>query len=356
MRFLFPIIKVPTNYVAEESSYMIGGIKALYALRNLFTKEGMTSEQKDYFMRALKKQSVGAAFMFLGYLNPQAFGGYYSGKRKEGDLEAGDIELAGVKLPHWMSHSPLLEMLQVGATLRRASDKEILKGNGPSKIAGIPDVFKGQIKQIPFFGGGERIAKSVESGDEFWDYVGGFTKSIAEPQILQNASDLITYIQDKQEFGKSVKRIPSGFKEQLIEGTPFKGRLEKEKELFTDEEKGEGVLQLLQDKGIELPFIKQRRKIKIVQDEEHPDAIMSKEEYDIYAEKLNKKVKSKIKETLSGIYEIKEGNKYTYKTGKHLEGKDLEDKIKKAEGEASREVLEDMNLLPKEKRSVKKLD
>ena len=27
MRFLFPIIKVPTNYVAEESSYMIGGIK-----------------------------------------------------------------------------------------------------------------------------------------------------------------------------------------------------------------------------------------------------------------------------------------------------------------------------------------
>jgi hypothetical protein len=356
LKFLFPIIKVPTNYVAEESSYMIGGLKALTALRHLFKEGGMTSEQKDYFMRALKKQSIGVAFMFLGYLNPQAFGGYYTGKRKEKDLEAGDIELAGVKLPHWMSHSPLLEMLQVGATLRRASDKEVLKGNEPSMVKGIPDVFKGQIKQVPFFGGGERISKSMESGDEAFDYVGGFVKSLAEPQILQNVSDLTTYIQDKKEFGESVKRIPSGFKEQLIEGTPFRGSLEKEKQLFTKEEKEEGILQLLQDKGVDLPFIKQRRKLKVVQDEAHPEGIMSKEEYDIYAEKLNKKVKQKIKETLSADYEIKEGNKYSYKSGKKLEGKDLEDKIKKAEGEASREVLEEMKLLPKDKRTVTKLD
>ena len=356
LKFLFPIIKVPTNYVAEESSYMIGGLKALTALRHLFKEGGMTSEQKDYFMRALKKQSIGVAFMFLGYLNPQALGGYYTGKRKEKDLEAGDIELAGVKLPHWMSHSPLLEMLQVGATLRRASDKEVLKGNEPSMVKGIPDVFKGQIKQVPFFGGGERISKSMESGDEAFDYVGGFVKSLAEPQILQNASDLTTYIQDKMETGESVKRIPSGFKEQLIEGTPFRGSLEKEKQLFTKDEKEEGVLQLLQDKGVDLPFIKQRRKLKVVQDEDHPEGIMSKEEYDIYAEKLNKKVKQKIKETLSADYEIKEGNKYSYKLGKKLEGKDLEDKIKKAEGEASTEVLEEMKLLPKDKRSVTKLD
>jgi hypothetical protein len=70
----------------------------------------------------------------------------------------------------------------------------------------------------------------------------------------------------------------------------------------------------------------------------------------------NKKVKEKVEETLSGYYEIKEGNKYDYKSGKNLKGIDLEDKVGKAEGQASRDVLEEMNLLPKEKRTVTKLD
>ena len=353
LQFIFPIIKVPTNYVAEESSYMIGGLKALYALRKGVSK--MTPEQKDYFMRAMKKQSVGIAFMMLGYLNPQALGGYYTGKRKEGELEAGDIELFGTKLPHWMSHSPLFEMLQVGATLRRASDKEVLKGNEPSKTKGIPDVFKGQIKQIPFFGGGGRIEEAFKGGDNFWDglkdYLSGTVQSITEPQILQNISKWT----DTEE-GKAIKRLPSGFTEKMMEGTPLRSRLEKEKELFTPDEKEEGILKLLQDKGVELPFIKPRKKIKVIQDEKHPDGVMSSGEYDMYAEKLNKKVKEKVEETLSGYYEIKEGNKYDYKSGKNLKGIDLEDKVGKAEGQASRDVLEEMNLLPKEKRTVTKLD
>jgi hypothetical protein len=349
LKFIFPIIKVPTNYVAEESSYMLGGLKALYALRKGVSK--MTPEQKDYFMRAMKKQFVGIAFMMLGYLNPQALGGYYTGKRKEGELEAGDIELFETKLPHWMSHSPLLEMLQVGATIRRASDAEVLKGNEPSMVKGIPDVFKGQLKQIPFFGGGGRIQESFQNGDKFVDYLGGFAQSITEPQMLQNISKWT----DTEE-GKTIKRLPSGFKEKMMEGTPLRSRLEKEKELFTKEEKEEGILKLLQDKGVELPFIKARKKIKVIQDESHPDGVMSSGEYDMYAEKLNKKVKEKVEETLSGYYEIKEGNKYDYKSGKNLKGIDLEDKVGKAEGQASRDVLEEMNLLPKEKRTVTKLD
>jgi len=349
LKFIFPIVKVPTNYVAEASSYMIGSVKALYALKNGVSK--MTPEQKDYFMRALKKQSIGAAFMFLGYLNPQALGGYYSGKRKEGDLEAGEIELFGKKLPHWMSHSPLLEMLQVGATIRRSSDAEVLKGNEPSIVKGIPTVFKNVIKEIPLFGGAARIEESFQNGDKFTDYLAGLGTGIGEPQLLQNISDWT----DTEE-GKSIKRLPSGIVEKFMEGTPLRNRLEAKKELFTKEEMQDENFNLLQEKGVEIPFIRERRKIKVIQDESHPDGIMSKEEYDTYAEKLNKNVKSGIDEVLNTQYQIKEGNDYSYKMGKDLEGKDLESKVKDKEGDISSKILEEMGISPKSKRQVTKLD
>ena len=349
LKFIFPIVKVPTNYVAEESSYMIGGLKALYALRKGVSN--MTPEQKDFFMRAMKKQTIGLGFMFLGYLNPQALGGYYSGKRKEGDLEAGEIELFGKKLPHWMSHSPLLEMLQVGATIRRASDAEVLKGNEPSMVKGIPTVFKGVIKQIPLFGGAGRIEDAFQNGDKFTDYLAGLGTSITEPQLLQNISDWT----DTEE-GKTIKRLPSGVGEKFMEGTPFRSKLEAKKELFTKDDMEDKGLSLLQDKGVEIPFIRERRKIKVAQDESHPEGIMTPEEYDTYAEKLNKKLKSGIKEVLNTQYQIKEGNKYSYKMGKDLEGKDLESKVKEKEGEISSSILEEMKISPKSKRQVTKLD
>ena len=126
----------------------------------------LTPDHKDYIMRALKKQSVGAAFIAMGYLNPNMFGGYYSGKRKDQDLKAGDVVIGGFHLPHWMMHTPLIEMLQLGATLRRSNDAGVAKGEAPSKLAGIPNVLKGISKQIPFIGGTERVSKAIESADQ----------------------------------------------------------------------------------------------------------------------------------------------------------------------------------------------
>ena len=349
MKFLFPIVKVPTNYVGEQSSYAIGALKALKMLAMNY--KDLTPDHKDYIMRALKKQSVGAAFIAMGYLNPNMFGGYYSGKRKDQDLKAGDVVIGGFHLPHWMMHTPLIEMLQLGATLRRSNDAGVAKGEAPSKLAGIPNVLKGISKQIPFIGGTERVSKAIESADQSKTFFMGLLTSVAAPQLIQNISDYI----DTNEKGETIKRIPTNAKEMIMEATPFRKRLEAKKELFTSDDLKEPDFKLLQDKGVEIPFIKERLKIKVVQDDAHPDGVMTPTEYNSYAENLRTKVIQKVKEVLTSTYEIKEGEKSSYTVGNALEGKDLEDKVKKAEGEASKEILDEMKLSKASKKTVTKI-
>lgn len=211
LKFLLPIIKVPTNYVAEESSYILGGFKALYALRKGISE--LTPEENDYVMRALKKQGVGAAFLALGYLNPQAVGGYYSGKRKRGDLEAGDLKVFGISMPHWALHTPLLEALQFGATIRRARGKA--KAKDINKWTGVLPATKGVLGQIPFVSTPDQILRALKTKDGFFKYLNGQAQSVIEPQLIKEAAEWTDY-----KDGKAVKRDPKTFLEYLKTGVP----------------------------------------------------------------------------------------------------------------------------------------
>jgi hypothetical protein len=276
LKFALPIVKVPTNYVAEASSY-VPPIAAIKALTTLYKgRKGMTEEQADYFMRAMKKGAIGTAFVFMGYLNPQAIGGYYTGKRKKDDLEAGDIELFGVKLPHFMLHTPLLEMLQIGATMRRAYDAKIGKGEEATHFTeGIPTVFKGLSQQVPFIGTGERISRAMESkGNAVNEYLYSLGKSILEPQLMQNIADWTDV-----EEGKVVKRITETFGESLKEGIPgLRKSLKKDKAKFTDKEYEE--FSNITEKGLNIPELNKRTTYKVKIDDTHPDGHMTEEEFD----------------------------------------------------------------------------
>jgi hypothetical protein len=283
LKFLLPIVKVPSNYVAEQSSYVpiVALVKAITV--GIQGRKGMTPEQADYFMRALKKGSIGTAFIALGFFNPGNFGGYYTGKRKKDDLEAGDIELFGVKLPHFMLHTPLLEMLQVGATMRRAAESQLAKGEEPSETlgiytGGIPAVLKGQLTQIPFFGTSERIMKTLDnqSGavDKMKEYGSSIAQSIIEPQLMQNIADWTD-----MEDGKTVKRESKGLVEKLKEGAPgFRKTLKQDKSKFTDKEYEE--FSNITEKGLNIPELNKRTTYKVKIDTEHPDGHMTEEEYD----------------------------------------------------------------------------
>ena len=210
LKFFFPIVKVPTNYVAEATSYMVGSVKAAFALRN--GVKNLTPDQKDYIIRALKKQSIGAALIGVGYLNPNLFGGYYTGKRKDSDeLGVGDIKLFGVTLPHWMSHTPMLEALQLGATLRRVNDNSPDKTIGNKFLAGLSTSVKGVSQQIPFVNTPGQISEAVSKTDAAEKFLFRTTQSVIEPQLLKEIAELA----DSGE-----KRNPETFIDQLKSGIP----------------------------------------------------------------------------------------------------------------------------------------
>lgn len=208
MKTILPIIKVPTNFVAEASSYEVGALKAAWALRKGI--KDMTPEQADYVMRALKKQGIGAAVLALGYLNPQAVGGYYTGKRKDYDLKAGDLYIFGMKMPHWMIHAPLLEMLQFGATIRRARDA----GKGWSE--GALEGNMGLIKQVPFATEPVKLMEATGNLDKLGAYFGDLSKSMVIPPDVQR----IARNQDTDAEGNTIQRKPKGLVEHIESGLP----------------------------------------------------------------------------------------------------------------------------------------
>ena len=281
-KFLFPIVKVPTNYISEASSY-VPPIAAVKMLTSLYKgRKEMSPEQADYFMRALKKGAIGTAFIFMGFMNPQAVGGYYTGKRKKDELEAGELELFGVKLPHFMLHTPLLEMLQIGATMRRAQDAKLAKGQEPSKFDGIPTAFKGMAQQIPFFGTGERISTALErdKSDALNQYGYSLGQSLLEPQLMQNIADWT----DRKD-GETVKRKTETFGEKLKEGMPgLRSSLKEDISKYSKKEMKE--FEGITDKGLNIPDLSKRTSYKIKIDESHPEGVMTEKEYDVFAVKV----------------------------------------------------------------------
>ena len=212
LKFFFPIVKVPTNFVAESTSYMVGGIKAAFALRKGISE--LTPQQKDYIMRNFNKQTIGLAFIMLGYFNPQAVGGYYSGKRDENDLAAGDLTLFGVHLPHWMSHTPLLECLQLGSTLRRAKDSQIEKTGSGNIMAGLPTALSGIKNQVPFFGQGNQIGAALKSKDGVEKFLFRTAQSVVDPQLIREIAEVT------DDEGETVKKDPQTFLDHLKTGIP----------------------------------------------------------------------------------------------------------------------------------------
>ena len=78
-RVLLPIVKVPTNIVAETMQYAIGSITGSVRMAKAFHDgiEKLSPEDADLIMRHLKKGSLGAAAMLAGYLAPDMLGGFY---------------------------------------------------------------------------------------------------------------------------------------------------------------------------------------------------------------------------------------------------------------------------------------
>jgi hypothetical protein len=224
LRTLMPIVKVPTNYVSEIGNYAGGGVNALVRYAATRGRE-MTAEEADAIIRALKKQGIGATLMAAGYYGIDSglvkSGGYYDRTKKtgEGDLQPGDLEIAGIRIPHTLAHTPMLEAIHIGATLRNAKDSAEAEGSGLAGIGGR-GAFKvgtGLLDQVPFAQGAQSIVHGMESENAAGKETAKLMESIVYPLILQQ----IAQYTDTDSQGKPVKRKARGFRDQIRSSVPI---------------------------------------------------------------------------------------------------------------------------------------
>jgi len=209
LKIILPIVKVPTNYVGEVTSYAGGYAKALPLIGKALFKgtKSLTPEQSDYVMRNLKKGSLGAAMIALGYFNAASIGGYYQRgeKRDEEDVKAGGLRLFGEDMPRWLVHTPLFEMLQIGATLKRVQDTYEEKGKEEGKLASGLAVAKGLVEEVPFARSPEEALKALTGPEQAKKYAEDLGESFVNPQLVQDFGLKIFKKDEKEEKPKKEK-------------------------------------------------------------------------------------------------------------------------------------------------------
>ena len=227
LRILMPIVKVPTNIVGETLQYVTGSVTGSAKLADAFYRgvENLKPEEADIIMRSLKKGSIGLATMALGFFNPDIFGGYYQSgeKRRKDEAKAGGIRVGvelpifGHNVPAFVLHNPLLETLQIGATVRRVMDSHISKKNWEHKGAweGIYAAGLGLGEQVPF------IRETFELGKAFnLRQKGAFWGELAKSQLIPQALQWAAQQSDKDDAGEVIKRRPTTVLQHLEMGIP----------------------------------------------------------------------------------------------------------------------------------------
>lgn len=219
-KVLLPIVRVPTNIVAETMQYALGTVSApariIYAYRRGI--EGLKPEEADLIMRELKKGSVGAATMLLGYLNADKVGGYYQPgqKREKDDVKFGGVRVFDHDIPSYLVHNPLLETLQIGATIRRVADSKLRKKDEDTQglTPGIVAAGLGLADETPFVREMLNVSKLREPGGG-GKFAGELAKSITVPAAVQWAAQ-----QMDKEDGDPVKRQATSILEHIQSGIP----------------------------------------------------------------------------------------------------------------------------------------
>lgn len=218
-KVLFPIVKVPTNIVAETAQYALGSVYGSAKLAQAYARgiENLTPTEADSIMRSLKKGSVGAAGIALGYFAADQIGGYYQpGKRNDRDVKFGSVRLFGLDVPSMLIHNPLLETLQLGATIRRVADSKLRKKDPESQGvgAGVMAAALGLLEEVPFVREPVEMAKVMDP--HMRDSAIGQT---VESFVVPSGIAWIARQIDK-EHGETVKRKPQGILQHIEEGIP----------------------------------------------------------------------------------------------------------------------------------------
>lgn len=218
---LLPIMKVPTNIVSETMQYAVGSVWGAGEAARAYAKgvDSLTPAQADVIMRHLKKGSVGAGLLALGYFGANHIGGYYQpGKRDEKDVKFGGVRIFGTDIPRYLLHAPPLEILQIGATIRRVADSRLRKSDEGTQgvVAGAAAAAMGLIEEVPL------AQQAVDAGKLFdprqsKKAAGDITRSIAVPKLVD---DIARKMDTDPATGEPTKRKPQTILQNIEQGVP----------------------------------------------------------------------------------------------------------------------------------------
>lgn len=228
MQWLIPFVKVPTNIVGETISHVAGPEIALAKILHTGLTKGLSNlsqDEAEMVMRNLKKGTIGHGALVLGYLNPQAFGGYYQNKekRKPGDVKPGDLRLFGHTVPAWALEAPIFQAMQIGATVRRVKDT-MVKGEAKGIGEGVWAGALGLMSHEPLIDEPSRLGGMLASDKERQYFLGELTKSTLIPAASDYAAK-VTDPLDKASLGRRIiepenDRQPTTIKEHVESAIP----------------------------------------------------------------------------------------------------------------------------------------
>jgi broad specificity phosphatase PhoE len=235
LKYLVPFVKVPSNIIAESAKYayglLYGSLQAGKAYHS-DAVDNLTSDQRDIIFRNLKKGTIGNAALLLGFFASNNFGGYYQSeadekkKKAHGQPPSMGIETPFGQLPRWALEHPLIQAMQIGATVNRVWHSKV-KGEEKGLPSGLLAAALGLTEEQPLVGNALRIGNLIRShgsANEFNAYVGEQAKSTAVPAIINYAA-MATDPADKgtfwhHAFNPQNVRKPKSVLERVESGIP----------------------------------------------------------------------------------------------------------------------------------------
>lgn len=217
-RVLMPIVKVPTNIVAEATEYAVGSITGSVKIAKAYRDgiENLTPEQADIIARQMKKGALGAAALAIGYFSSKNVGGFYQQgeKRNPKDVQAGDLRFGDVDIGKSFIHAPLIETMQLGATIRRVQEQKV-KGGPNSLTDSIGLATLGLAEELPFVRTPIELSKLFDKNQRAYAE-GSLVKGLVVPQALSSVAAMT----DRDASGNPIKRKVKTIPEHVESGIP----------------------------------------------------------------------------------------------------------------------------------------
>jgi len=223
IRFLTPVVKVPTNYMllSLDRTYGLPAGVARYGA-DLVTKgfDGMKVEEKQRVFRMMNNGLYGAGLFYIGwkmYQNDKESIGtiYVPGVKRDQEVHSGQIG----KIPSLFLHNPRFAPFLLGATSAQVFEQQSKDFDSETKdlLGAIYASSVGLMEQNPFAQTGRKVSDVTDARKDLGGVAAKVFANPLNPGIIQEFSEALDNYKNGYGFksGNEMDRAPEGFWENV---------------------------------------------------------------------------------------------------------------------------------------------